>query len=115
MKIIKNIKNAFLKAVRFLNERKKLLLYTILILFLALNFVFSEYGIINRISLEFEKSELIDDIQSEKSVNDSLMKRINILKSDSIEIERLAREYYGMTKPNEKLFIYKKRIKNDED
>jgi len=61
-----------------------------------------------------DRSTLKENITGEKLINDSLKKRIEFLKTDSLEIERIAREYYGMTKPQEKLYIFKKR-KNDEE
>jgi cell division protein FtsB len=78
----------------------------ILIISIVLAFViFSNFGIIKRIELEVEKNELKSDIKREQIINDSLKKQIELLEKDSIEIERLAREKYGLIKPGEKVFI----------
>jgi cell division protein FtsB len=38
-------------------------------------------------------------------LRDSLKRRIDILQNDSIEIEKIARVYYGLTKPDEQIYI----------
>ena len=55
--------------------------------------------------LRKEKQELIN---INKQTTDSLQLIINQLQSDSLEIERISREKYGMTKENEEVFYIKK-------
>jgi cell division protein FtsB len=100
------LKNIFIFLFNILMQNKKWWLAPIFIVVIALNFVFSEHGIINRISLEYDKKALLEKIQIENKIGDSLKIRIKSLKYDSLEIERLAREYYGMLKPGERLYIF---------
>lgn len=77
---------------------------TIIIIVLAF-IVFSPSGLINRILLNNKQKELIKLINQEKFVQDSLLKTIDQLKNDTLEIERIAREKFGMKRPGEKLFL----------
>lgn len=78
-----------------------------LVLVLTIIILFSEYGIIKRISLESDKDELYDKIAYEKQAADSLKNEIKLLKYDSTEIERIAREKYGLMKKGEKIYYIK--------
>ncbi len=109
MKIFFKIKSFFISLINYIISKRRLFIYLAVIGVIMINFVFSEYGIINRISLELDKQELFEKIGAEQIVKDSLYQRIKTLNNDTLEIERLAREYYGMIKPGEKLFIFKKK------
>ena len=67
--------------------------------------LFSEYGLWTRFGLEFKKSDLGDKVAEGQRTQDSLLKMIKVLKTDTLEIERIAREEYGMVKPGEKVYI----------
>lgn len=81
---------------------------TIIIIVLAF-IVFSPSGLINRILLNNKQKELLKLINQEKLVQDSLVKSIDQLKNDTLEIERIAREKFGMKRPGEKLFLVPKK------
>lgn len=81
-----------------------------LIVFLIL--FFSDNGIFTRLRLEAGKRTMVHKIEEEKLKKDSLYRIIEKLKKDTTEIERIAREKYGMVKPGEEIFFIKK--KNDE-
>ncbi|MDD3124668.1 MAG: septum formation initiator family protein [Candidatus Kapabacteria bacterium] len=100
--------------VRFVFKYRKFWLIPVFVAFILINFVFSEFGIINIISLKMERSDLRSKILQEKHKCDSLKSRIQCLEQDSTEIERLAREYYGMLKPGESLYLYKDTLKSEE-
>jgi cell division protein FtsB len=68
-------------------------------------FLFSPSGIINRIILTSKQKELLKDIDFEKKIQDSLKIGVSKMKSDTIEIEKIAREKYGMKFPNEKIYL----------
>eukprot|EP01107_Rhizomastix_libera_P001843 TRINITY_DN13183_c0_g1_i1.p2 TRINITY_DN13183_c0_g1~~TRINITY_DN13183_c0_g1_i1.p2 ORF type:complete len:107 (+),score=0.12 TRINITY_DN13183_c0_g1_i1:1004-1324(+) len=78
-------------------------LLTFLVLF------FSDHGIFKRISLEAKRRELVEKYDAEKLKKDSILKVIEKLKTDTLEIERIAREKYGMVKPGEEVFFIKKK------
>ncbi len=67
-------------------------------------FMFSDHGIYTRFSLESKKTELYESISQEQKNADSLQKIIKKLRTDTLEIERIAREKYGMIKPGEEVF-----------
>lgn len=114
MRFIKSTLDSIQSIAKYLFQNKKILIIVVFLVFILLNFVFSEHGIINRIQLGLEQSEYREKISLELKKTDSLKKRIITLSFDSLEIERIAREYYGMLKPGEKLYIYKNITKKDE-
>ncbi len=67
--------------------------------------LFSDYGIVNRIKLNYEISNLKTNINKENLKSDSLENEIKLLENDYITIEKVAREKYGMIKKNEEVII----------
>lgn len=67
--------------------------------------LFSDYGIVNRIKLNYEISNLKTNINKENLKRDSLENEIKLLENDYITIEKVAREKYGMIKKNEEVII----------
>lgn len=114
MRIITSTLESIKSVLSYLFQNKKILIFVVFLVFILLNFVFSEHGIINRIQLGLEQKEYKEKISLELRKTDSLKNRILTLTFDSLEIERIAREYYGMLKPGEKLYIYKNITKKDE-
>ena len=68
-------------------------------------FLFSEYGLLKRVDLILTKKNITGKISIQNSLRDSLKRKIDILQHDSVEIERIARVHYGMTKPGEQIYI----------
>lgn len=96
-KIIEKIKNE----KKFRNRFIIIAVFSCFIIFFVF---FSNHGLVNRISLEFQKIELEKKISEAKKTQDSLNKQIKLLDSNSKEIEQIAREKYGMIKPGEKVY-----------
>jgi cell division protein FtsB len=71
--------------------------------------LFSNYGIVNTLKLQRNHKVLVTAIDSEKRAHDSLAKRLKLLKRDTLYIEQVAREKYGLVKTNEKVFIMKEK------
>jgi cell division protein FtsB len=67
-------------------------------------FVFSNNGLLKRMKLENEKKELEKNISIEQKKSDSLEKKIKEIQTSDQELERIAREKYGMTKEGEKIY-----------
>ncbi len=93
-------------------QRKRLtrrrLVLSIIVLVPVLGFVlFSRRGIIARAGLEIEKKEVLDEIRQAHAQQDSLRATIQQLQADTLLIERLAREKYGMIKPGETVYSVK--------
>jgi cell division protein FtsB len=67
--------------------------------------LFSSRGVFARVSLEWEQRRATARIERAVQEQDSLKLFIQRLESDTLLIERLAREKYGMVKPGERVFI----------
>lgn len=104
------------KLIELISSNFKTVMIVTLAVVLLFTFVFSEYGIINIIDYSYSKKEIQGKIAKEKAKADSLAKRVRVLQYDTMEVERIAREIYGMVKPNEKIYIYKsqKEQSNEE-
>lgn len=85
--------------------RQRLFTITGLTLVVVAFVLFSNYGIVTRLSLMSEADQLEQTMTALKATSDSLRRQVRILESDSTEIERLARERYGYIRPNEEVFI----------
>jgi len=91
-------------------KRRRILSISIISVALFAFLLFSKYGLVTRFSLERKKSAYYTEISELSSYQDTLRNDIKKLQYDTLEIERIAREQYGMVKPGEKVFI----IKNDD-
>jgi len=87
-------------------KRFKWILFAIFISVFAFILI-SDHGLIKRFALESEKSNLTNRIEQEYKVKDSLNSIIKKLQNDTLEIERIAREKYGMVKSGEEVFYIK--------
>ena len=88
----------------YLRNKGRILKFFIAILVLAV-FLFSEYGLVKRVDLLLNKKNIIGIISKQNMLRDSLKRRIDVLQNDSIEIEKIARVHYGLTKPEEQIYI----------
>ena len=85
--------------------KKRYLVLFFLVVFVGGFAIFSPYGVVNRLSLESQKRELLEKIAIERRTSDSLRQQIKILESEDFEIEKIAREKYGMIKPGERVYM----------
>lgn len=67
--------------------------------------IFSRYGILTRYHLEQINAQLDRQIQEQHRLNDSLWQYRRTLEHDTMLIEKLAREHYGMIRPGETVLI----------
>ena len=67
--------------------------------------LFTNHGLLKRIQLEYRELSIERQIERQHTITDSLLHHINILKTDTLEIERLARINYGMIKPGETVYF----------
>jgi cell division protein FtsB len=70
-------------------------------------FVGENTTILDRISYDRQISQLERDIDYCTKQKEENLQKLNTLRSDSESLEKLAREQYQMTKPDEELFIIK--------
>lgn len=88
------------------NPKRRYITVGVIIMSGAMLFlVFSNHGLFNRFRLMNEKSHLAKDISRLKVKKDSLKKEIQLLKTDTLRIERAARENYGMLKKGEEVYF----------
>jgi len=92
-------------------NHKRLLLLISIIIVTGSFLLFSNFGILKRYELQKEKLELVNKINLEKHKKDSLTRYISNMENNKLEIERIARECYGMIKPGEKVYFIKKEKK----
>ncbi|MBL7999035.1 MAG: septum formation initiator family protein [Candidatus Kapabacteria bacterium] len=90
-------------------KRRRTLAIGVILCAVSAFLLFSNHGIITRVKLERKKSVLLNDLDALKSSSDSLRTTSRRLQTDTMEIERLAREKYGMIKPGEKVYIVKEK------
>ncbi len=86
-------------------RRKRLFIGLLIAVALMSIVVFSSHGLITRIGLEIDNTDYRKKIQNEIDIRDSINKRIELLRTDITEIERIARENFGMIKPGEKVYF----------
>lgn len=72
--------------------------------------LFSDYGLVNRFRMDYEKVKLEESLKRQLRISDSLKNEIRLLQTDTFTIERIAREKYGMKKKNEELMIIRNKI-----
>jgi len=91
-----------------MKKKIRLLLYCVFFVFILLFFIFSDFGLLKRIELNSEKNKLLIIKQKETLIRDSLLSERKRFENDYIEIERIAREYYGYISPGETVYILSK-------
>lgn len=84
-------------------RRKSLYAALVAIPLLAI-FTFGNRGLLKRIELERQASDLHEALYRDRAVGDSLRAEIEKIRRDTMAIERLARERYGMVRPGETIY-----------
>ncbi len=93
---------------RFLSNPVNLILGAI-ILALLLYLIFGEKGLIQRVKLEVELKKIKKEIETIQNENAILREKIHKLETDPTQVEKIAREKYGMAKEGEEIFIIKEK------
>jgi cell division protein FtsB len=89
---------------------RRYILNTILILSLIYVFgsiIFSDMGILRYLEIQDNHEALARELNHIETQNDQISKSLRNYKTDTFYIEKYARENYGMSKPEELIFIYK--------
>lgn len=108
------LKNFFL-SIRENPKRRRRLLFAVIGILILSFVLFSDTGVINRFALEQEKKDLKHKIKESRKETDSLNKRMKMLQNDDEEIERVAREKYGMKKKGEEIFLIERDTENKSE
>ncbi len=101
-------KNTVLQEKKRVMTRKRLVIIGGMTLAVVAFVLFSPYGVMTRLQLNGEASDLRGTVEAMRGVEDSLRSTVKRLETDSTEIERLARERYGFVRPGEEVFIIKR-------
>jgi cell division protein FtsB len=88
--------------------RKRLLVIALLSSIVIAFILLSPYGILTRLRLEAEHSNLTAQVVEAKKLSDSTRVIVKRLQTDTLEIERLARERYGYIRPGEEVYIIRR-------
>jgi len=94
----------FRNIFRYLYHRWKMVLLLLVLLVIISYAVFGKKGILQRVELEMENEELRTKLKEEQEKTIMLQKQIDELKSSDKEIEKVAREKYGMMKEGEEIY-----------
>ena len=97
--------DSFVKnVVRYIYRRKRFFLYAVVLLLVLFYAVFGKKGILQRVELEMENSELKSKLKAEQEKTLILQKEVEDLRTSDKKIEKVAREKYGMVKDGEEIF-----------
>ena len=103
--------NLLRKQVLYEVKKKKLIFLTFVILsfiYLSISLVFGDMGLIRYLELNRTKMNLENQLSDINRQNEKLRTQLKLLKEDPFYREKLAREEYGLSKPNEYIFQYDK-------
>lgn len=89
--------------------RKRLLVIGTLTSIVLAFVLFSSHGLLSRMRISSEANGLRSTQTQLRHEEDSLRREIKKLQSDTLEIERLARERYGYVRPGEKVFLIRRK------
>ncbi len=92
-------------------KKKRLVFLTVVVLsflYLSISLVFGDMGLLRYAELNKIKMKLENQITEISSQNDQLKSQIKLLEEDPFYKEKLAREEFGLAKPDEFIFHYDK-------
>lgn len=90
------------------SKRRNRIIIGLVLSFFIVMILFSDYGLIKRLSLSIKEMDYNSKIEEQKQLNDSLKTRIDNLQNDTTLIEKIAREKYGMIKKGETIILIEK-------
>ena len=92
-------------------RKKRLIFLTVVslsFLYLSISLVFGDMGLFRYLELNRTKMNLERQVTEINRQNEQLRTQLKLLKEDPFYREKLAREEYGLSKPNEYIFQYDK-------
>jgi len=92
-------------------KKKRLIFLTFVVLsfiYLSISLVFGDMGLLRYLELNRTKMNISNQITEINRQNEQLKTQLKLLKEDPFYREKLAREEYGLSKPNEYIFQYDK-------
>ena len=92
-------------------KKKKLIFLTFVslsFLYLSISLLFGDMGLFRYLELHRTKINMENQIREINRQNEQLRTQLKLIKEDAFYREKLAREEYGLSKPNEYIFQYDK-------
>ena len=92
-------------------KKRRLIFLTFVVLsfiYLSISLVFGDMGLFRYLELNRTKMNLESQLSEINRQNEQLRTQLKLLKEDPFYREKLAREEYGLSKPNEYIFQYDK-------
>ena len=90
-------------------KKNRMIFYTIIVLsffYLSISLVFGDMGLVKYFELKKTRKNLEKQIAEVHQQNEQLKLQLKSLKDDPFYREKLAREEYGLSKPDEYIFQY---------
>ena len=94
-----------INSIKILSARKQLIAGIFVFIIMLSFLLFTDYGLLTRFELELKKIDIVKEMESEKSKTKELKELKETLKSNSTEIERIAREKYGYIRKGEEVYF----------
>jgi cell division protein FtsB len=101
--------NLLEKQVRAEANRNRMIFYTVIVLsfiYLSISLVFGDMGLMKYLDMNKTRTSLEKQINEVHQQNEQLRQQLKDLKDDPFYREKLAREEYGLSKPDEYIFQY---------
>lgn len=101
--------NLLRKQVNAEVRKKRLIFLTFAILsfiYFSFSFVFGDMGLFRYLELNKTKKNIENEIAGIDRQNEQIRAQLKLFKEDPFYREKLAREEYGLSKPNEYIFKY---------
>jgi cell division protein FtsB len=92
-------------------KRRRYIIYTLLLLsllYIIINLVFSDMGLMRYMELRQKKIALEREISDIQRENERLKATIKAYKENDFYTEKHAREEFGLARPDEYIFLYEK-------
>jgi cell division protein FtsB len=106
-----NAHNPLRDQVRSELKKRRLVFITFFVLcfiYLGASIIFGDMGLIRYVKLNKTKDRMERQMEDIAKQNEKLRTQIKLLKTDPFYREKLAREEYGLAKPDEYIFQYDK-------
>jgi cell division protein FtsB len=101
--------NLLEKQVRAEAKKNRMIFFTIITLsfiYLSISLIFGDMGLVKYLELNRTRKNLETQITEVHQQNEQLRLQLKSLKEDPFYREKLAREEYGLSKPDEFIFQY---------
>ncbi|GAB4483692.1 MAG: hypothetical protein OHK006_05530 [Thermodesulfovibrionales bacterium] len=103
--------NLLERQVRAEIKKQRLVFFTfvfLMFLYLSINLVFGDMGLFRYLELNRTRKNLEKEITEISHQNEQLRTQLKLLKEDPFYREKLAREEFGLAKPDEYIFQYER-------